>query len=138
MVIPSAAQSENENTPNAANVIHNQEQVNQCSQKRQSDMISQEDVDDSNHEPTEEQKEICQKLKEYLLNANIRVRLPKLKAIPKKNIKEQIRIVEAVIVTMKMVDISATNALVYAGARFMRERLNVKPKGSHMQKDPEA
>jgi len=32
--------------------------------------------------------------------------LPKLKAIPKKNIKEQIRIVEAVMITMKMADIS--------------------------------
>jgi len=50
------------------------------------------DVDDSNHEPTEKQKEICQKLKEFLLNTNVRVRLSKLKAIPKKDIKEQIRI----------------------------------------------
>jgi len=57
--------------------------------------------EDSNHEPTEEQKEICRKLKEYLQNANVRVRLPNLKDIPKKNIKEQIRIVEAVMITMK-------------------------------------
>jgi len=54
------------------------------------------------------------------------------KAIPKKNIKEQIRFVEAVMVTMKMADITKTNALVYAGARLvtLTERLNVKPKGS--------
>jgi len=83
--------------------------VNQCCQKRESDTISQEDVDDSNHEPTEEQKEICQKLKEYSQNANVRVRLPKLKAILKKNIKDQIRIVEAVMVTMKMADIFETD-----------------------------
>jgi len=38
-------------------VKQNQEQANQCLQKRQSDTISQEDVDDSNHEPTEEEKE---------------------------------------------------------------------------------
>jgi len=31
----SPAQSEDENTQNAANVIHNQEQVNQCLQKRE-------------------------------------------------------------------------------------------------------
>jgi len=67
----SLAQSEDKNTQNATDVMHNQEQVKQCSQKRESDTISQEDVDDSNHEPTtEEQKEICQKLKEYLLNTN--------------------------------------------------------------------
>jgi len=65
-----------------------------------------------------------------------RQQLPKLKAIPKKNIKEQIRIVEAVMITMKTADICETNALVYAGARLVTERLNVKPKGSHMQKVP--
>ena len=37
-------------------------------------------------------------------------------------------------VTMKMADISKMNALVYAGARLVTERLNVKPKGSHIQK----
>jgi len=111
-------------------LIHNQ--VNWCSQK--SDTISQEDVDHSNHEPTEEQKEICQKV--YLQNANVRVWLPKLKAIPKKNIKQQIRIVEAVMVTMKMAEISKTNALVYVCATLVTERLNVKPQGSHMQKEP--
>jgi len=104
--------------------------------RRESDTISQEDVEDSNNEPTEEQKEICRKLKEYLQNGNARVRLTKLKAIPKKNIKEQIRIVEAVIVMMKRADITKTNALVYAGTRFVRERLNVKPNGSQMQKKP--
>jgi len=103
--------------------------VNQCLQKRESDTISQEDV-----EPTEEQKEICQKLKEYLQNANVRVRLPKLKAIPKKNIQEQIRIVEAVMVSMKMAYISETNALVYAGARLVTERLGHTCKMSHRGK----
>jgi len=87
--------------------IHNLQQVINAL-RRESDTISQEDVDESNHKATEEQKEICQKLKEYLQNANVRVRLPKLKAIPKKNFKEQIRIVEAVMVTMKMADISKT------------------------------
>jgi len=53
-----------------------------------------------------------------------------------KNIKEQIRIVEAVMVTMKMADISEMNAPAYAGARLVTERLNVKPKRSHTQKGP--
>jgi len=66
----------------------------------------------------------------------VRVQLPKLKAIPKKNIKEQIRIVEAVMVTMKTADISETNALVYAGARLVTDRWKFKPKGSHIQKGP--
>ena len=65
-----------------------------------------------------------------------RQQLPKLKAIPKKNIKQQIRIVVAVMITMKTADISETNALVYARARIVTERLNVKPKGSHTQKVP--
>ena len=56
--------------------------------------------------------------------------------LQKKDIKEQIRIVEAVMVIMKMADISETNVLVYAGARIVTERLNVMPKGSHMQKAP--
>jgi len=37
---------------------------------------------------------------------------------------------------MKMADISETNALVYAGARLVTERLNVRPKWSHVQNEP--
>jgi len=53
------AQSEDKSTHNAANVIHNQEQVNQCLHNTESDTISQEDFDASNHETTENRKKFA-------------------------------------------------------------------------------
>jgi len=38
-------------------------------------------------------------------------------------------------VTMKTADISEMNMLVYADARLVTERLNVKPKGAIMEKE---
>jgi len=61
-------------------------------------------------------------------NSDVRVRLPKLKALPKRKIKEQVREVEAVMVTVKVTIITKTNALMYAGERIVTERLNVKPR----------
>jgi len=69
-------------------------------------------------------------------NSDVRVRLPKLKALPKRKIKEQVREVEAVMVTVKVTIITETNALMYAGERIVTERLNVKPRSEHIQREP--
>ena len=75
-----------------------------------------------------EEAKIRDKIKEYMHNSDVRVRLPKLKAVTKRNIKEQVREVEAVMVRVKATNVTETNALMYAGARIVTERLNLKPR----------
>jgi len=65
------------------------------------------------------------------------VRLPKLKAVPERKIEEKVPEIEAMMVSAEdQHQQYKTNALMYAGARIVTERLNVKPKRQHIQREP--
>ena len=82
--------------------------------------------DDAPRQMSEDQLVIWKRVNEIRLSQD-QDKIPDLKKIAKRRIREELQVVEEVAAQIQTKDISETNTLLYAPAVVVTERLGIKP-----------